>query len=206
MNSGEIEQIEANIPYYQIFTLKNNQTYVSGEKLIKKLEGNKLLKIQNASKILKLLEKDLIIASARYKDSSVFLASNNGNGLYEISLYNDDVSIFTSSSSPLNIKDTRINNLFIDRRSRLFIICDQTISIYDKVNKKIDHYSLKDPISGADLDIIMDVCESNAHYYFAVYGKGIVQTDKSLKITKIISEGQGLSTRVFTRFIASGIL
>lgn len=194
LKNGYIKQIDNRQPYYQAFYFKG-QIYFSGTTGLFHLIDNKLINVAKTSILSKAIQNDFIIAAANYGDTLLFLAGYKGREIYEIDIKNSVIKTINRKSSPINIKNVAINNFYIDNLGRLLIICDEGISIYDIKKQQIAHFNLTDPENNSVIELIMDGCETNERYYFAVYGKGIVETDKNLKVTNIISEKEGISNQ-----------
>jgi hypothetical protein len=121
-------------------------------------------------------------------------------------LNQENLKILNTKSSPIALKNFAINNFYVDKLGRLLIICDEGISVYDVKKQQMNHYSLLDPETNSLIELIMDGCETEKKYYFAVYGKGIIETDKNFKVTSLFLKKTELLIREFIKFIMLVIL
>ena len=156
------------------------------------LKDKHQFKAQGVFPELEPLQKDLFISIANLADSIYFLASQNKNGLYIWNVPAKTLRVINSRSEP-TLKSDVINRLYLNSRNDLWIICDNTVSIYHLNEDKVKNLHLIDPTSKKELSIIMDVCEINGRYWLAVYGVGIVELSKDLNVKRIYSSKEGLN-------------
>lgn len=192
-NKSTIDKIDGSQPYYQVFKGIKDDILASGEKKMYVING--LIKT-DAGVIypeLNQISSDFIIASISFKDSLIFLASQNNRGLYIWNLITRRLTTINESSRPLFLKDLRINNFLIDPKNRLWIISNSIISVYDINNHTLQHHYINHPQTNEHLNILMDACTNGDKCFVAVYGKGIVEIDQDFKSQKFVDTRNGLS-------------
>ena len=192
--TGKIEKRMGNDFYYSAFKGPGNQLIVSGFStglhvldLQPKHSGIRSLPAE-----LEPIKNDVLISSTAYKDSLFFMASQNEKGMYIWDPENKKLETVSTSTTPA-LKSNVINRLYLDKQERLWIVCDNSVSIYQPLTKTISHLELFNPKTKLPLSIIMDVCESGDSFWLAVYGLGIVELTPDLKVRNIFSSEEGIN-------------
>ncbi len=137
------------------------------------------------------LNNDAIISYASYKDSLIFLASENRNGLFIWDIKRRRLDNINVATRPLRLGSNVINRLFIDRSDILWIVCDNVLSTYNPISRTLSIVDIKDPDKRV-ISIMMDICENRKSRFLAVYGLGIVELDTMNRVTYIYDARQGL--------------
>ena len=136
---------------------------------------------------LKSIRQDLIMCSTQMGDSIVFMASQNKNGLYIWNKITKCIDTINTRSGGLSLRNDNINRLYLDSKHRLWIVCENVVSVYDPVRKTIEHLALEDPSTHLPLSINMDVCEAANKYWILSYGTGIVKLSDDFRIEKVFT-------------------
>ena len=76
------------------------------------------------------------MCSTKMGDSVVFIASQNKNGLYVWSAKTKRLDVINTKSGVISLRNDDINRLYLDTQKRLWIICENVVSIYDHFKKK----------------------------------------------------------------------
>lgn len=139
------------------------------------------------------ISQDLLVSATAYGDSLIFMASQNQQGLYKWNHEARTVTTINTSSVGLRLQSNVINRLFVDSRKRLWILCDNVISIYDIRNNSMQHFTLTDPVHKKPMSVIMDICEAANSFWLAVYGVGVVALQEDMSIRKIYSQQNGVN-------------
>jgi signal transduction histidine kinase/ligand-binding sensor domain-containing protein len=148
---------------------------------------------------LLLLDKNQINSAVIVGDSLVIMGSENNKGLFIWNIQKHTLNNYEDISRKLN--SSIINNLYKDQKDRLWILSDNSISIWDIRANRFSTFNFPDPDLKIPLNILLDVCEAKGYYWMAVYGKGIVQLDSNREIIKIYSSPEGLlNTGVYKVF------
>jgi signal transduction histidine kinase/ligand-binding sensor domain-containing protein len=165
--------------------------------------GDQGLKLFNAAQESLPLEKhfpelsavsqDLLVSATAWSDSLIFMASQNQHGLYKWNHQTRTVSVINTTSNGPKLQSNVINRLFTDSRKRLWILCDNVISLYDIRNNRMQHFTLTDPEQKKPMSVIMDICEAANAFWLAVYGVGIVALKEDMSVKKIYTLQHGIN-------------
>lgn len=190
--SGVIQKLDGSQPYYQVFITPDGNIIASGEREMYVVKNNALVRASSVYRELGEIVDDFIIASRSYKDSILFLASQNNKGLYIWDFSHRKLNIINDSTRPIRLKSKVINSFVLDSSDKLLIVCDNVLSIYDFLKGKIEHRDLPHPQSGQPISILQDAAIINGHIFLAAYGVGIVELDKRLNVKSIVSSSDGI--------------
>jgi len=188
-----IEKLDGSQPYYQLIKCPDGNLLASGEKELVALTRKGTRKARQVYPELSVIKNDFIIASAVYKDSLIFLASQLYRGIYIWNWKAKTIDTLTLHSRQARLKDAEINNLFFDPAGNLGIVCKSLYSVYNFRESKITHHQVYDPVTKAPAALLMDACCINGKYYFAAYGRGIIETWADFRESKVISWQQGIT-------------
>lgn len=136
---------------------------------------------------------DLLVSAASFGDSLIFMASQNQNGIYKWNHQSHTVTNISTTSARPRLQSNVINRLFTDSRKRLWILCDNVISLYDPRNNSMQHVTLTEPGQQKPMSVIMDICETGNGIWLAVYGVGIVTLTEDFRLKKIYAQQNGIN-------------
>ena len=193
--TGVIIKIKTSDTYFHAFKGPHNNIIASGLNTGLKIVVNNF-SIIPADKIfpeLAFLKNDVLISSQCLDNSIYFLASQNQKGLYIWDINSKKIIKLNTESKPVRLKSNVINRLFLDSKKRLWILCDNVVSIYDYKKGTLENLDLINPFNKEPLSINMDICEINGEFWIASYGTGIVQLNRNQKIKRIFSVNEGLN-------------
>ena len=139
------------------------------------------------------LKNDTIVSCQVLDDSLFFLASWSQRGMYMWNIKRKTVELKNSASKISPLPSDEIKRLYLDLNKRLWILCNNTISIYNPFTATIQNLNLTIPGSKQPLSINIDICELNNHFWILCYGLGIVELSEDFKIKNIYSEKDGIS-------------
>jgi len=180
--------------YYTVFPVKNG--YFIGSAVNKGMQlfnkDFKPIDILSVFPELSDISSKSFMAAARLGDSVMFMASENKGGVYIWNTVSHNIIAISTKSGRVSLKNDDVNRLYVDKQDRLWIVCDNAVSIYNYFDNTIKHLSLYNSAKKLPLTINMDVCESNNQYWLASYGTGIVKLSKDLAIQKIYDVTNGL--------------
>ncbi len=148
------------------------------------------------------IKNDTLVSCQLLGDSLFFLASFNHKGMYIWNIKRKTIELKNTASKIAPLQDNEIKNLCLDSKKRLWILCDNAISIYNPINKMIENLDLTIPGKNKRISTIMDICELNNHYWLACYGTGIVELDNDYKIKNIYGEKEGLNNSAVFKIFA----
>ncbi|MET0392518.1 MAG: triple tyrosine motif-containing protein [Chitinophagaceae bacterium] len=194
-NSGVISKYPVRGFYYAALQGPGNFVIASAEKKALQVLNSRGESVSLAKTFPELLpiRKDLLIGSARYGDSLYLLASQLQKGIYIWNTKKRTLRSLNTQSTPA-LKSNVINRLYVDSRNLLWVICDNTVSIYNPATNTIRHLALINTATKMPLSIIMDVCEHNKQFWLAAYGTGIIQLSDDLTVQKIFSLKEGINS------------
>ena len=194
-HTSVIKKILADDVFYSVFPVPGQQFIASGvSKGLQLLDKNlKPVSLLSGFPELSPIKNDLLMCAAHLGDSVIFMASQNKHGLYIWNTRTRKIDNINTRTNTISLQNDNINRLFIDSRKRLWIVCENAVSIYDYFSKQIQHLSLLDPESKVPLSINMDVCETNKGFWLTSYGTGIIQLTDDLKTKKIYTAKDGIN-------------
>lgn len=193
--SGASKKYPVDDFYYHAFKLSDDHIIASGAATGLQVCDNtgQRLQLKNVFPELLPLESDLLISSVLLDDSICFMASQRENGIYVWNYKTKQIRILNTISNPTALKSNIINRLFLDSKKRLWIIGDNTVSIYTHNKNQIEHLQLNNPRNNQPLSINMDICEAGGKFWIATYGTGIAELSTSGKINRIYSAKDGIN-------------
>lgn len=145
-----------------------------------------------SSSRLAALKKDILIDDALLGDSLWCFASLLEKGLVILHPDNRRTMFTGDKASRFSLENTNINRLFINSRKELLVLCDNLVVTLNTKGEMVGHKQLTDPVSTQPMNILHDICEVKDHYYIAVYGVGIVETDMAFNVLKIYNKSSGI--------------
>ncbi len=191
-NSGTIGRIGDNTYSLSAFVGPGKEIVFSNDKATYIInENSQPALISRKYKELNKLDYDLIAASANYKDSLLFMASQYERGLHVYDIKHKRLSNINTNTFPLALKTNVINSLYI-RGNVLWIVCDNAVSSFDIPANKLTNYTIYDPATRLPLNIIMDICFVKDKIWLAVYGVGLVEMTNQFQIKNIYAVSAGL--------------
>jgi signal transduction histidine kinase/ligand-binding sensor domain-containing protein len=140
---------------------------------------------------LKSIRHDMINSSVRFSDSTIYLSSEKNNGPFVWNTQLKQVRRLDLGNDP--VFKSVVNKLFRDKENRIWILFDNVIAVHEPETHTTTKLNLQDPQLGIPLNIFMDMCETSAGYWLAVYGKGVVLLDHQLRLSKVFSSAEGLA-------------
>ncbi len=193
-NTSLIKKFSIDDFYYSVFRAAKGFFIASGVSKGMQLFNNqfKPTPITSVFPELEHIKNDLIMCSASLGDSIVFMASQNKNGLYIWNTVTKKIQIISTRTGKVALRNDNINRLFLDSRNQLWVVCENTIALYDYRTNSITHLPLIDPATKQPMSINMDICETSNNYWIASYGTGIVKLSRDFKIQKIYTTNDGI--------------
>jgi signal transduction histidine kinase/ligand-binding sensor domain-containing protein len=194
-HTSYIKQILNDGYYYSVFPVTKGYFIASAEfKSLKLLDSKfKPVNILSVFPELKPIKDDLLMCSAKLGDSVIFMASQNRFGLYIWDVNSGKIDTINTGTKKLQLRNNNINRLFIDSQKRLWIVCENAVSIYNHSKKTIDHIPLEDEMTKAPLSINMDICETANGFWLTSYGTGIIELSDDLSLKKIYTAKDGIN-------------
>lgn len=125
-------------------------------------------------------------------DSLIALGTENDRGVLLWDYRNQRVNKIDISSTPA-LASNSVNNIFLDKSGRLWVLSDKTITIINRRLGTSTFPAFLSDKSNAKLSLFFDMCESKGCYWIASYGNGIIQLDNAGKTVKLLNSNDGLS-------------
>jgi two-component sensor histidine kinase/ligand-binding sensor domain-containing protein len=139
------------------------------------------------------IQKQVFISSAVFEDSIYFLVDQNNKGIYIWNYKTKKIRLLNADSKPIALKSNIINRVYVDKRKKIWIVGDNTVSVYDFYNNTIEHLDLNNSLTNEPISINMDICETGDKYWIASYGTGILELNSEKKLTNIYSAKDGIN-------------
>jgi ligand-binding sensor domain-containing protein len=185
--SNSYKYIKSN-PLYNIIQLPNKQLMIFGETglFILSKHGENLLLIQASEIFPELFKLNSFFANnVLNQGDSVFLfSSENENGLLKWDYKKKQASILKNKDGSVLLGNDAINNIFKDRKNRIWILGDNYISKMSSDYSNLQKIKLNEGDKKQEFKIFFDMREFNDSYFLTSYGYGLIQFDKDLKFVK----------------------
>lgn len=203
-STDAITQLSPAPSCYLIGRLTAAQLLVSNSQGLFILRDNKtLLPARQVYPELQPLEADLLCAMVRCNDSIVLLGSELRKGLYVWNTKKKKIKVYDNNNG-LILDDGLINGMYRDNNGKAWILTVNSVSSYDPLTGAITNFPIRLPNSLASCNILFDMCETRDGYWLAAYGMGLVETDRHLKVKRIISDKNGLCNNGVYKVFSSG--
>jgi signal transduction histidine kinase/ligand-binding sensor domain-containing protein len=193
--NGVIKKFDIPDIYYHAF--KGPSDYIIASGLTRGLQvadkNGRHVILKNVFPEIMGIQKDALISSEMYDNSVYFMASQNQKGLYIWDTKEKRIDTINMRSRRVFLRSNIINRLFLDSQKLLWIVGDNTVSVYDHKRKRIEHLNLINPKTHKPISINMDVCESNGKYWIASYGTGVIELGPDKRVKKIYDANNGIN-------------
>lgn len=190
-NTDLIRQLHAGASCYLIAAITRENILVSNSEGLFIIAKGKLLPAKQLYPELALLENDLFCAMRRYNNDIILLGSQLGKGLYVWNQRSGKISRHNYENGLLLDQDN-ISSIYKDMAGKVWVLSANSLSLFDPLSGKSSRRVLAGAASSQTSDILLDMCETRNSYWFAVYGKGLVETDKALRLKRVVSKTSGL--------------
>lgn len=186
-----IRQLHAGASCYLVSPVTPDRILVSNSQGLFIISNGKLLPGKQLYPELSFIENDLFCTMARYNDSIVLLGSVLHSGLWVWNSKSRKITGYNSSNG-LQLDNGDVNFIYRDTQGQMWVISTKSLSQFDPLTGHSSRFTLSDTDSSQTSDILLDMCETSKSYWFATYGKGVIETDKQLHVKRIISTSSGL--------------
>ncbi|WP_315819745.1 two-component regulator propeller domain-containing protein [Paraflavitalea speifideaquila] len=95
-----------------------------------------------------------------------------------------------------------VTALFKDRENNIWVLSESMILLFNPFTRQHKVVRLTNPSNGSRYSIFYDMCETANGYWIAAYGTGLIETDKSMKLKRVISSANGLSNNAVYKVFA----
>ncbi len=193
INSSEIKLIDAVNTCLMIYKDRNEKVFVSNAGGLFELRNNVLVKTGSNEILMKKMQDVLLNGALRYDDSLVYFSSFWQKGLYEWNSAIPRIEIYHNDTPRTRIKNLRmINRLFKSADNHFWVLSHNSVFQFNPLTKESKEFAIRKPGETGALNMLFDMCESKTSYWFAAYGRGIIETDKSFQFRRLITAKEGL--------------
>lgn len=126
-------------------------------------------------------------------DSVFVLGTEYNMGILYWNYKKHTIRQINSSSTPLSLGADIVNKVFLDKRRRLWVLSDNSITLLSENFSKSSKLKFDDPVTHEPLGLFFSICESNGSYWISSYASGILQVDSNLILKQVINSGDGLT-------------
>lgn len=200
INNGNFSIIDSSKKYWYIHSISKSTFFASTNAGCFILDTPKNIKFaEKQFPELKILRSVVINSGANVGDSIWVLGAEYGQGIYLWNYKNHTIENINTETKPLYLKNNNINNIYKSHNGNLWIICDNSIGIFDPQKHTIKSLTWIDSLYKQPYSVFFDVAEVDGYYWATVYGTGILKIDTNYRICKVISGKEGMpTTGVFT--------
>jgi signal transduction histidine kinase/ligand-binding sensor domain-containing protein len=191
-NTDLIRQLHTGASCYLIAPITHDDILVSNSEGLFVITKGKLLRSKQLFPELAPLESDLFCAMVRYNSDIVLLGSQLRKGLYVWDQRSRKITKYNSENGLL-LDQENISSIYKDMQGKVWVLSTNSLSQFDPLTGTSSRQVIGGTASSQTSDILLDMCETSNSYWFAVYGKGLVETDKKLQLKRVISKTSGLS-------------
>jgi signal transduction histidine kinase/ligand-binding sensor domain-containing protein len=199
-----IDKIDETGSCYLINRLTKEQLFVSNSQGSFILVQDRLFPVGAYYSELRTMQNDLLCCWNRFNDSMIVMGSELHKGLYVWNTRSRRIKLYTAANSDLLLDDGIINALYKDRGGNLWVLSVNALYRFDPLTGSAKGFYLKAPGTSTNGNILFDICETPGRYWVAAYGMGVFETDKDLKVKRIISEKDGLSNNGVYKIFSYG--
>ncbi|MBL7701448.1 MAG: hypothetical protein JNM14_04320 [Ferruginibacter sp.] len=193
---GSINAVKKEGWFNYQFKIDKSRSIVSERNRLYVLQNERLENIENVYPEFKPYCNYSLNSHVLFGDSIIVLGTENFMGVLIWSLKQKKIRNILSQpqeTQPASLVTNIVNTVFSDSKNEVVILNDKSISRLNISTLKTENYQLTDAVSKMALGTLFDIISLNDDYWIAVYGTGIVRTDKNFKIKKIYSTSNGLS-------------
>jgi ligand-binding sensor domain-containing protein len=187
-----------------VFRDNNNNVFISNNNGFQILKKNKLMPVSNYYPELTALKNDHISAGMHFNDSLMVLSSIDRRGLIIWNTRQKKVYYYHNDSLGHRVEGlTIINFLYKTNKGSLLILTEKNIIDFNPITGIGKSFFLSGKQPGNILNNFMDACETPTSYWIASYGGGLIETDKTFRVKKILSLAEGLGNPAVYRVFAT---
>ncbi len=202
-NTDLIRQLHTGASCYLIAAVTPDNILVSNSEGLFIIAQGKLLRAKQLYPELAGIENDLFCAMTRYNNDIILLGSQLRKGLYVWDQRSGKITRHNSENGLL-LDQENISSFYKDKEGRVWVLSTNSLSQFDPLTSKSSRHLITGAASSQTSDILLDMCETHDSYWFAVYGKGLVETDKQLHLKRVVSKTSGLCNNGVYKVFAVG--
>lgn len=193
VNAGSrtIERLDSSSSCYLVARLPGNDIIVSNSKGTFIIRNNRLIPAGEIHSPLKSIQHDLLSSAVRYNDSIMLFGSQLHNGLHIWNTRSGNIRSLNGNNSQLKLDNDIVNALYKDRKGQLWVLSEEQLFLFNPLTGSCRSFRFP-KITGGYYSILFDICETRDSYWIAAYGTGLIETDKQMRLRRIISTKEGL--------------
>lgn len=190
--TGVFRTIDTINTFYGLQRGPDNNILASTEKETLILHNDRLKPISKYYKEFSGIDHIQYNSLIDYGDSLAALGTESPNGLVIWNYRKHLVRIVSTGTEPQNISSNTVNSLYRDSISRLWVLSDNIISVYNDRFRRLTELKYQDK-SGGSIPYYFCMCETKENYWICAYGAGILKVNKKdLHLEKIYAIKDGL--------------
>jgi two-component sensor histidine kinase len=199
--TGAIRTLDRDKSFFYVFEDFNKNLIVSNDEGLFVLRQDKLIPLSIIYPEFKQAGLLIINNHVQVGDSMYVLASQNRKGIFTWNFRKKEIVNITKNDNKLNLKDNNVNVVYKDRSGVVWVLCDNSVSLYQPEKDSIQLLSIVDPQTNKTYAIYFDMCEIRGLYYIATYVDGIVVLDKNYKFIRNISTQHNLANNAVYKLL-----
>ncbi|ACU61740.1 histidine kinase [Chitinophaga pinensis DSM 2588] len=184
-DSRSIERIDSSSSNYLVTRLPDQEILVSNSKGCAIVRQQQLIPVGEVYPSLRALQPELLSSAVQYNDSVMVFGSQLHKGLYIWNTRARTLRVINGRNSKLRLDNDIINALYKDKKGQLWVLSEEQLFLLDPLTDSCTSFRFQ--------RILFDMCETSNGYWIAAYGTGIIETDRQLRVRRIISAKEGLS-------------
>ena len=193
LRDGVIRRLSGREMFYSGHMLAGGELLTSGPHgtfLFDK--GGRAVDLRRRYPELAAISREPLVMMESLRDSLYFFAAFDPEKVFCWDRVRREIRRLPGSQLGGSNKGYFIKKLYVDSHSRLWILLDGSINIYDPATGKISELPISVPGSSGPWGMNMDMCESAGRFWIAVYGKGIIELSENGQYVDIFSAREGL--------------
>jgi signal transduction histidine kinase/ligand-binding sensor domain-containing protein len=188
--------------FFLIFKMPDGNVLVSYSLGLFVLVKDKLIPVASVYPFMKGIKNELLNSAIQINDSLVLVGTQTQKGIYLLNLKNQTLRNYTNENSGLGLDKNIVTALFKDRKNNIWVLSESMILQFNPFTGQHRVVRLTNPFNGSRYSIFYDMCETGSSYWIAAYGTGLIETDKSMKLKRVISSANGLSNNAVYKVFA----
>ncbi|QTE38588.1 triple tyrosine motif-containing protein [Mucilaginibacter gossypii] len=192
-SDGRLTQLDRLHLYHHMFNDPNRRIWLSRDDGLFILDRTKaILPATSIYPEFKKYKTYTINSHLRLGDSLVVMGTENDQGIL-LWYYKRRLVKKVDISSVPSLASNSVNNIYLDKRGRLWVLSDKTITVISNTFSKSSFPDFISDQKYTKLSLFFDMCEAMGSYWIASYGNGIIQVNNKGQILKLLSLKDGLS-------------
>lgn len=202
LSNGFIKKMDAGKPYFLTCMDPQNRLWVSNDEGSFIWEYSRLVPLAHVYPEFVKAGKLVFNSRVALGDSVFILGTQNEKGIYIWNYRKHTLTNIHKGSTPFALPENVINTLYLDHNGLVWILCDNTVLLFDIARNSLQSLNLVNPINHKRYSIFFDVREINGRFFIACYGQGICLLDAQYRFVKEINVTDGLANNGVNKLLA----